>query len=180
MNRKHNQCDDTMLLHVVDQPNQRTVEAEKQSTSTTPTIPQNITTVHFKLEQMLQHEEQLSIKQDEFKQLLLQINMDKQAICKRTECVEIELDKAQRMVDHARKAVSNINKNQLNEIKCLKNPPRLLRPVFFAIADLMYPTLRATKKKQPTKHKSVKLVDGYTRSRSLPPELRRFLHENCQ
>ncbi len=66
-----------------------------------------------------------------------EINNEKKEIESKTAIVESELVEAKPALESAQKAVSNINKKQLNEIKCLKNPPKLIEFTMNAVAVLI-------------------------------------------
>eukprot|EP01084_Bolivina_argentea_P141294 248304_1 len=73
-----------------------------------------------------------------------EIGIEMKTINERTANVEAELSEGKIPLKAAQKAVSNINKKQLNEIKaeCYRNPPKLIELTFFALFTLMGKKIR--------------------------------------
>merc|ERR1712115_662130 len=65
------------------------------------------------------------------------MGVEMKQINERTSAVEAELAEAKPALEAAQKAVSNINKKQLNEIKALKKPPQMVEMTMNCVVTLM-------------------------------------------
>merc|ERR1712228_473785 len=89
------------------------------------------------LEQMMVAEKDASTKRTEAIKVSGEVEVEMKQINERTANVEAELAEAKPALEAAQKAVSNINKKQLNEIKVLRNPPKMVDFTMRAVAVLM-------------------------------------------
>eukprot|EP01084_Bolivina_argentea_P151175 263892_1 len=99
-------------------------------------IPSNI--VEIILSNYMHHLTKSHRLQKEIEYKTLLINDRKQK-------VEQELSEANPALQATKKALSNVNKRQLNEIKSLRNPPKLIRMTFEAVAIILEIKLRKYK-----------------------------------
>eukprot|EP01084_Bolivina_argentea_P022716 42233_1 len=86
---------------------------------------------------MMVAEKDASKKRKEAIKMNGEVEIEMKVIDERTANVEAELAEAKPGLEAAQKAVLNINKNQLNEIKALKNPPKMVDFTFRAVATVM-------------------------------------------
>merc|ERR1712113_717141 len=89
------------------------------------------------LEQMMVAEKDASTKRTEAIRVSGEVEIEMKQINERTSAVEAELAEAKPALEAAQKAVSNINKKQLNEIKALKKPPQMVEMTMNCVVTLM-------------------------------------------
>merc|ERR1712113_1173422 len=89
------------------------------------------------LEQMMVAEKDASTKRTEAIRVSGEVEIEMKQINERTSAVEAELAEAKPALEAAQKAVSNINKKQLNEIKALKKPPKMVDMTLNCVLTLM-------------------------------------------
>merc|ERR1712244_161601 len=89
------------------------------------------------LEQMMEAEKDATKKRTEAIRVQGEVDIEMKQINERTQSVEAELAEAKPALEAAQKAVSNINKKQLNEIKVLRNPPKMVEMTMNCVVTLM-------------------------------------------
>merc|ERR1712154_498001 len=89
------------------------------------------------LEQMMEAEKDATKKRTEAIRVQGEVDIEMKQINERTQSVEAELAEAKPALEAAQKAVSNINKKQLNEIKVLRNPPKMVEMTLNAVVMMM-------------------------------------------
>eukprot|EP01084_Bolivina_argentea_P136316 240077_1 len=117
-------------------------------------------------QQTIETEEQIIRKRNNYNNFITEIEEEIKQINKRKQIVEQELSEAKSEIIVAQKLISNINRNQLNEIKSLKNPPKMVQIVFYATCNLLKETERKQKLKKTAPiyiNTQQKLVYGFVR-----------------
>merc|ERR1712130_629092 len=89
------------------------------------------------LDQMMEAEKDATKKRTEAIRVQGEVDEEIIVINERTKAVEAELAEAKPALEAAQKAVSNINKKQLNEIKALKKPPKMVEMTLNCVLTLM-------------------------------------------
>merc|ERR1712113_381646 len=89
------------------------------------------------LDQMMVAEKEASKSREQAIKMNGEVEIEMKEINERTAAVQAELAEAKPALEAAQKAVSNINKKQLNEIKALKKPPKMVDMTMRAVAVLM-------------------------------------------
>merc|ERR1712228_152335 len=89
------------------------------------------------LEQMMEAEKDATKKRTEAIKVQGEVDEEIIVINDRTKAVEAELAEAKPALEAAQKAVSNINKKQLQELKALKKPPKMVEMTLNCVMTLM-------------------------------------------
>merc|ERR1711936_311936 len=89
------------------------------------------------LEQMMEAEKDATKKRTEAIKVQGEVDEEIIVINERTKAVEAELAEAKPALEAAQKAVSNINKKQLQELKALKKPPKMVEMTLNCVMTIM-------------------------------------------
>eukprot|EP01084_Bolivina_argentea_P304250 525398_1 len=91
----------------------------------------------WKLNAIIRMEEELKRKRSDAIRLRQEVEKDLKLVEDKQKTIKQKIDEAKPLIEKARLAVSNISKEELNEIKSLKSPPLIIELAMTAVAMIL-------------------------------------------